>query len=439
MRSSAPLLCSLLAWRVKKGKEDPARLHERRGEPGHSRPPGRLVWLHAASVGEAQSALILIHALKLRAPKAHFLVTTGTVTSAALMEKKLGEHAFHQFFPLDHPDWVDQFLNHWRPDLVLWMESELWPNMLQALGAKKIPVALVNARLSKRSFARWRLAGKTARKILSNFSLILAQSAQEGRYFEKLGASLVMVTDNLKYSAAPLPFDEQDLKKLAALTQGRPLWLYASSHEGEEALACRMHQILKSHFPDLLTILVPRHPERRAAIAEICAAYNLKAALRSEKLILPKAEDEIYIADTLGELGLFYRLAPVACIGRSFSRDGGGGHNPIEAAQLRCAVLHGPHVQYQAEIYREMDEAGASLTVGSEEKLIETLEILLSDPARCESLAAKGQDFARAKGGVLVSVLDALEPLLIAAGLPPAATNAGREQKRSPERQEKSI
>ena len=411
---SGPFLRFLLARRARRGKEDPARLQERMGVPGQARPPGPLLWLHAASVGEAQSALILLDALLASDPALSALVTTGTVSSAALMARRLPSRAVHQFVPMDHPAWVAAFLDHWRPDRVLWMESELWPNMLAQIKARGIPAALVNARLSSRSVRQWKMAPAMIAGLLSAFDVILAQTEEDAGNFRALGARSVTVTDNIKYAAAPLPLEDTALQALSHALGARPVWVYASTHDGEEDLACRLHGQLRTALPDLLTIIVPRHPERRNAIIATCARHNLPVRLRSAGG-LPQSGDALYVADTMGELGLFYRLAPVACIGRSFSSDGGGGHNPIEAAQLGCAVLHGPHIQNFTALYAEMNAAGAALCLADEADFAVRLNLLLRDHGACEELRRRGHDFVLAKAQILPRVLQILRPVMAAA------------------------
>jgi 3-deoxy-D-manno-octulosonic-acid transferase len=411
MNASGPFLTRLLEKRCRKGKEDRQRLPERTGHASRFRAKGKLVWFHAASVGEAQSTLTLIDALLARNPALHILVTTGTVSSANLMQRRLPPHTIHQYYPLDRPEWVKAFLDHWTPDLVLWMESEIWPSMLSEIKARNIPAALINARLSSRSFRRWRLARPFIRRILSTFSLILAQGEEDAAHLRALGAQNVQITDNLKYSAEPLPCDQDILNGLQNLLDHRPVWLYASTHAGEEEMACRLHARLKLALPGLLTIIVPRHPERRAEILQHAESTGLKARLRSANP-RPDAQDDIYIADTLGELGLFYRLCPITCIGRSFSHDGGGGHNPIEAALLGCAVLHGPHVQNLARIFRDIDQSGAALAMKDETELARTLQRLLQNPAELRQQQQKASRFAGDKEKVLDLVLTELDPLL---------------------------
>lgn len=411
-RAGTPVLELLLRIRLKRGKESYERLGERMGRAGRPRPAGSLIWVHAASVGEAQSALILIESLGRVAQGASILVTTGTLTSATLMDKRLPSFALHQFVPVDHPAWVDSFLDHWKPDLALWMESELWPNMLCALKNRHVPAVLVNARLSERSFARWSMAKNFAKDVLDCFSLFLAQTEKDASHYRALGASNVIVTDNIKYSAAPLPCDASDLAALKLATENRPLWVYASTHAGEESLACRIHKKLKETVPNLLTIIVPRHPERREDVAQACFEEGVKFRLRSNNNSLPVAEDDIYVADTLGELGLFYTLCPIAMIGRSFSHDGGGGHNPVEAAQLGCAVLTGPHNQYQRQIYDDMQSESAVIETQTEDELFAILEELLTHHHKLEALQHKAAAFVDRKTHIVDTVLEHLKPYL---------------------------
>lgn len=410
--AGGPLFRALLAARARRGKEVPAHMGERTGKASLQRPDAPLVWIHAASVGESQSALILVERLSALIPGARILMTTGTVSSAGMMRKKLPDGAIHQFYPVDHPAWVSEFLDHWKPNLVLWMESELWPNMLTDIARRGIPAILVNARLSEKSFARWSWIRGAAKEILGAFSLILAQSEKEAERYRLLGAKNVRATGNIKYSARPLPFDDNELKSITGAIGNRPAWLYASSHKGEEALACRVHQKLKAQFSDLLTVIVPRHPERREDIAETCRQAGLSFILRGEGKIPPSHDTDIYVADTFGELGLFYRAAPLACIGRSFSDDGGGGHNPIEASQLNCAVLYGPHVQFQKSLFEDLSNAGGAIGTASETELAGIIRDLLSDPQRLSTMQQRGLEFARSQSKIVDATIELISPYL---------------------------
>ncbi|MAF97394.1 MAG: 3-deoxy-D-manno-octulosonic acid transferase [Micavibrio sp.] len=414
MKHAERPLDNLLEKRLDRGKELPERIQERKGIASIQRPDGKLYWVHAASNGEAQSALILINALLEKDDELNILITTGTVTSAKLMQKNLPKRAIHQFYPLDVPKWCKEFIEHWKPDLALWMESELWPNMLQEIKSSNIPAALINARLSPKSYNRWKLIKSSFSKMLACFHLILCQNDQEATYYSKLGGQNVHVTDNLKYSARPLPHNSNDLTALNTAIFNRPVWLYASTHRGEEELAANIHKQLKAKHADLLTIIVPRHPERGDFIyKELKTSYpDFEIIMRSNERALPQFDTDIYLADTLGELGLFYRSCPIACIGRSFSDDGGGGHNPIEAAKLHCAIMAGPHVQNLQEIYDEIYANKAAINLNSEADFVAQLDRLLSDKQKLEDLQARSFKYANQKANVLERVMEKLEPIL---------------------------
>lgn len=414
---SSGVLGRFLQRRIKKGKEDATRLSERMGMPSIARGRGHLAWFHAASVGEAQSALILLKTMRRDFPDVKFLVTTGTLTSAALMKKRLPDWAMHQYYPLDHPKWVRQFLDHWRPDIAIWIESELWPNMLLEMGKRQIPVALVNARMSDRSLRRWGYAPRSARYVLRVFDLILAQTDKDAHAYKSLGAHNVVTTDSLKYAADPLPVDRDELSRFERALDTRVGWLYASTHEGEEDLAFQIHKDLKENFPTLLTIIAPRAPERAGEIMNKCRQAGLTIHQRSANPAPPDPETDIYLADTLGELGLFYSLSGLCCVGRSLSRDGGGGHNPIEAAQLRSAVLHGPNVGNFTKIYEDMNQARAALRCEDDQELKHNLARLFFNPETIAHMQDTAHSFAREKEVILENVLGRLKPLFIQAGL----------------------
>lgn len=410
-----PLIFPLLRLRQKHEKETERSIDEKRAlafTKTRSVDIKTLLWIHGASVGEAQSSLTLIEYLLDTYPDLHIMVTTGTLTSATLMEERLPERAFHQFCPLDHPAFIERFLNHWHPDAALWIESELWPNTLHAIKDHAIPAILLNAHMSPSSYKTWRILRPLAKTTLSVFNKVLCQTKTDKDHFNALGAKHCIVTDNIKYSATPLHVSTNDLITLQKAIAERPIWLYASTHDPEEEIACRTHEKLKKDIPNLLTLIVPRHPQRRNEIAINCAAYPLRLSFRGENKSLPHKEDDIYIADTLGELGLFYTISPIACIGRSLSKDGGGGHNPIEAAQLGCAVLHGTHVQNLRDIYTEMHKKHACLSIKNETDLERTLSTLLRNKNSCAILQQAALSFAKEKTDVLKHIMKEITPLL---------------------------
>src|SRR5882757_4538657 len=347
-----PLAPALIKRRLKQGKEDPARVSERRGMSRDVRPHGPLVWIHGASVGEVLAAAALIE--RLRALNIRILLTSGTVTSAAIVAKRFPADIIHQYVPYDSPRYVARFLDHWQPSLALFIESDLWPNLILASAARRLPMVLINGRMSQRSFPRWRRISATISALLGRFDVCLAQSSTDAERFTALGSRNVVTTGNLKLDVQAPPADNARLERLMAVTRGRPVIVAASTHPGEEEILVEMHRELARHFPQLLTVIVPRHPSRGEAIARMIAASGLHVALRSHE-DLPTATTDIYVADTMGELGLFYRLAPIVFMGGSLVEH--GGQNPIEAIKLGAAIVHGPHVFNFTDVYDALDAA----------------------------------------------------------------------------------
>jgi len=406
-RALGPLSGPLLSWRLKHGKEDAARLGERRGEPGADRPEGALVWLHGASVGEALSILPVVE--RLTRAGTHVLITTGTVTSAALLARRLPAGALHQFVPLDAPQFMRRFLAHWRPDLVLLAESELWPNLIVETSLTQTPLALINARMSARSLRRWLKAPDFIGALLARVDLCLAQSADDGERLRRLGAPRVMFAGNLKFDAPAPPADLQELAALAGLTSGRQIWIAASTHEGEELLAAEAHRRISRIFPDVLTLVAPRHPARGPAILAQLQRLGYSCALRSRGE-RPGPKTAIYICDTIGELGLFYRLAGVVLVGKSFADH--GGQNPIEPAKLASAILHGPHVANFADIYALLDAAHGAALMHNVDELAQTLGALFADGARLRAMARAAARAVESQAGAVERMLKALAPYL---------------------------
>jgi 3-deoxy-D-manno-octulosonic-acid transferase len=405
-----PLVVLYLARRRARGKEDGARFGERLGRPGMARPAGPLVWLHAASVGEAASLLALIDRLTRERPLLQILVTTGTVASAGLLAARLPHgKARHQYVPVDRPRYIRQFLDHWKPDLAIWVYAELWPNLIATTQRRGIPTILLNGRMSQRSFARWHRWRSLIAPLLGGFSLCLAQDGVHLERLQRLGARAVDTVGDLRSAAAPLPADGDDLARLAALVGDRPSWLAASTHPGEEDAAASAHLALKERHRRLLTFIVPRHPARADEIATALAARGLVVAQRSRgEAIAP--DTEIYLGDTLGEMGLFYRLAEIAFVGGSTAAL--GGHNPLEPALLGCAVLHGPDMSNWATIAGELAAAEATVTVADAAALAKAVDRLLADPAERRRLAAAAAAVAQRETGVLDAVLERLAPFL---------------------------
>ncbi len=406
-RMAGPLIELHLARRRGRGKEDASRLSERRGEASRPRPDGLLVWVHAASVGEAQSALEVVQRLRAEPARPHVLVTTGTVTSAQLMAERLPEGALHQFVPVDRAPWVERFLAHWRPDLALWIESELWPNLVTLTAASRTPMVLVNARMSERSLKGWSRFPGLIRPMLDAFALVLAQSAEDGERLKRLGASRLEVLGNIKFAARRLGVDPAERARLAARLGERPRWLAANTHPGEEAVALDAHRRLGR--PGLLTMIAPRHPDRGDRVAELVRAQGLTLARRSAAEV-PDAATEVYLLDRLGEMGLFYELSSIAFIGGSLVQI--GGHNPLEAAHFDTAILVGPDRRNNGAAVAALLAADAAMAVNDADSLVAALGQLIDAPSRRQALARAARGVILANQGVLDAVLDRLRPYL---------------------------
>jgi 3-deoxy-D-manno-octulosonic-acid transferase len=414
-----PLAPAVIKRRLKLGKEDPERVSERRGMSADIRPSGPLVWIHGASVGEVLAAAALIE--KLRALNLRILLTSGTVTSAAIVAKRFPPDVIHQYVPYDSPRYVARFLDHWRPSLALFIESDLWPNLILSSAARRLPMVLINGRMSHRSFPRWRRVSGTISALLGRFDICLAQSQVDAERFSALGSRNVLTTGNLKLDVPAPPADPAKLEKLMAVTRGRPIVLAASTHPGEEELLADAHRTLAGYFPQLLTVIVPRHPDRGELVARTIGSTGLNVALRSREE-LPTAVTDIYVADTMGELGLFYRLAPIVFMGGSLVEH--GGQNPIEAVKLGASIVHGPHVFNFTDVYEALDAAGGARRADSPDALMKQLGRLLSDPKAREASLVAAEHVVEQLGGALERTLSALEPYLLQLRLEMGAANA---------------
>ncbi len=390
MALAEPLAPWLLGRRARRGKEDPARLTERLGRAGVPRPDGPLVWIHAVSVGESLSHLPLVERFRAERPDLTLLVTSATRTSAELLARRLPEGVIHQYAPVDAPAAVGRFLDHWRPDLGILVESELWPNLLRAARGRWIPLALIGARVSARSTAGWDRAPAAARALLAAFEIIYAQDLETRGWIESLGAHVSGQLD-LKRLADPLPCDAATLATLKRQLARRRVVLAASTHPGEEVLIA---QAVSGLEPEPLLIVVPRHPERGAEVANLLAARGLQAVRRSQGEA-PDAGVQAYVADTLGELGLFYRLADAVVLGGSLV-EGLAGHNPLEPARLGMAVIAGPHHEAFAEVYGELLDRRAVLIAGSAGELANGISSLLADPKLARALGRSAKAVADA-------------------------------------------
>ena len=407
-RLAGPVGGAIVGARRRRGKEDPARSAERLGHPSTSRPEGPLVWVHAVSVGEAMAAMPVVD--RLIADGKSVLVTTVTTTSAALVGHRLKPGLIHQFAPLDLAGPVDRFLAHWRPDLAVFVESEIWPVAIGRLADHGIPLVVANARLSPRSFRGWQRAAPAARAVFRRMSLVLAQTDDDGARFAQLGAPEVATFGNIKFDAGLPDVGIAELDALKAGIGERPMVLAASTHPGEDEVVLTALLKLKESRPEALLVIVPRHPVRGGDIALLSEAAGLVTRRRSTGE-LPDGATEVYVADTLGELATFFRLADVVLMGGTFI-EGIGGHNLIEPARLGAAVVSGPHFSNWLDIYHAFIEAGGLKVVRSPDEISDATLDLIEDRALRARQAAAGERVVAGSAGAVARTIEAIRPLI---------------------------
>lgn len=424
--SAYPFIGLYVAARASQGKEQHERRGERYGKTKIPRPAGPLVWVHAVSVGETGAVFEVVR--RLRDSGLQVVLTTGTVTSARLADERLPDGVIHQYVPLDLKPAVSRFLNHWKPDLAIFAESEIWPMTILELKARRIPQVLINGRMSDRSFKRWSNRLALAESLFENFSLVAAQTDLDAERYVALGARPVTMTGNLKVDV-PLPsVEEADLAAATDAVGDRPVWAAVSTHDGEELAAIKTHRTLKRAWPNLLTIIVPRHPVRSEQVVRLCKSAGLTSATRTDDTV-PGDDTDVFVGNTIGEMGLYLRLAPVCFVGRSLGA-AAGGQNPLEPAVLNCAVLSGPNVSNFADVYDRLFVAKGARVVKNELTLAKGVHYLLANPKARRSMSRAAQGVIYDMQGALDKTIDALDPyihpLVVQASLTPG--EAGPQQ-----------
>lgn len=401
-----PLVPPYLSWRAVRGKEERKRFRERVGRPSKPRPEGPLIWLHAASVGETMALVPLIE--RILSLHIKILLTTGTVASAQLVRERFENRLIHQYVPLDFASAMRRFLDHWKPDLVLVCESEIWPVRVSELARRRIPQILLNAKLSERSYKSWQKHAFLAREIFSKFAVVICQSGADAERYKNLGAPKVTVSGNLKADVV-LPGHSRELGRYREAIGDRPNWAAISTHEGEELMAARVHTILRKRYPDLLTIIVPRHLERIDEIMQMLKDNNYSFVRKSLDEV-PNARTDILLGDTIGDMGLYLRLTEIAFVGKSLTAE--GGHNPLEPAMTGAAILSGPNIENFKETYQEFMKNEAARLVDDSTMLAGYIHHLLERPDVRQKMIKSGRQTASRMSGALKRTFEILKPFL---------------------------
>lgn len=402
----SPIILLWILIRVIRKKEDISRFCERMGFPKQKRPEGRLIWLHGASVGECLSMMPLIHEILRRDKTVHVMVTSGTRTSAELMAKRLPERAFHQYIPVDFPWAAHYFVKHWQADVILWFESDFWPNLVKSISKTKKPLVLLNGRISDRSFDRWQKMRWFIAPLLKKFTLCFGQTKEDAERLKELGADDVVSVGNLKFAAVNPPYDEKELADLLRQIGNRPRCIAASTHAGEEAMIASFHRDVKRAIPGFLSIIAPRHPERADEVEAEFTPKGFIVARRSRgDKITP--ETDLYLADTIGEMGLIYRLAPIVFVGGSLVPF--GGQNMLEPMRLGRLVMVGPYTFNFREIVAQASSEGALVRVQTASEILGNAVRYLTYPKEMEPIAARAQVFATSQMAVLDRVYSVLQ------------------------------
>ena len=399
----SPLIDLYLLYRKFRKKEDPVRFKERNGYSCIKRPEGVLYWFHCASVGEANSILPVIEDLLELDKKASILLTTGTVSSASQIENRLPTRCFHQYIVVDKYFAVKRFIDNWQPNVGVFVESEIWPNLINYASKQGCKLILANARMSEKSFRKWQFLLKIGFDVFSYFSLCLPQSRIDEKYYNALGVREVKYLGNIKIDAPALSCDDEKVSVILEQIGSRPIFIAASTHEGEEEKIINASKILQKDHKDLLTIIVPRHIDRSKDIAQLIKSKKVSYAVRS---LNDEITDDvkIYLADTLGELGIFYRIAQIAFIGGSFVDI--GGHNPIEALKLRCVVITGPYISNFIEVYDDLIKDECAVKVLDIDRLVEKVSILLDDHQKQDTYIENAEKYFANKGQIRQKIVD---------------------------------
>ena len=354
------------------------------------RPKGKLIWFNASSIGESLSVLPIIKKINSNFPKYNVLVTTSTVSSFKILQKRPSEKFVHQFSPLDIDFIAKKFYEYWAPDLIIFVESEFWPNLIFRAKKNKIPSIVINARISKKTYQKWNLIKKTTQKLLNSFNLFLVQDNETQKMLNKFNIKNIKNVGNLKFLSQKLPINKNELLNLKKMISKRRVILLASSHQGEEKLIVSKIKKLSKTFNDLLFIIVPRHVNRSSEIQNYLYSEKINFKVRSKNEIIEK-ETFCYLADTIGEISLFFYIAKIVIMGGSYVNH--GGQNPIEPSHFNCALIFGPYMQNFKRITDNLLKNQAAIKTDSSTSIEEIIKDLMTNPNKMEKLSINLNNF----------------------------------------------
>ena len=353
--------------RLIKNKEDKTRFKEKFCFFTKKRGNGNLIWFHGSSVGEILSVIPLIEKLEKNKTINKILITSSTLSSSKILSKFKLKKTIHQFFPIDSNGLTKKFLNYWKPSIAIFIESEIWPNMLVNIKKNSVPLVLLNARITKKSYNKWRMIPSTANMIFKNFDICLSQNKETKKYLKYLGAKKIKFIGNLKFSESKSQKNNNFDNKLTKIFKSKKIWCAASTHDNEEKICALAHKNLKNKYKDILTIIIPRHIQRADSIIKEIEYLDLNIQKRSQNSNINKNTD-IYLVDTYGETKSFYKICNTVFLGGSHINR--GGQNPLEPARFGCKILHGPYVQNFTEVYKLLEKNNLSCKFNNIKQLI---------------------------------------------------------------------
>ena len=365
----------IIIFRLFKKKEDPKRFKEKFCIFSQKKPKGKVIWFHGSSVGELLSIIPIIEKLENKKDINKILITSSTLSSSLVLSKYKFKKTIHQFFPIDTNFFTNKFLKYWNPHVAIFIESEIWPNMIDNIKKKSIPLVLLNARITKKSFKRWRLVSSLSINYFEKFNLCLPQNKETEKYLKLLGASKIKNSGNLKFSELENTNKDKLDKNLKNFFNSKKVWCASSTHHLEEIICAESHIEIKKKFPNLMTVIIPRHIQRISKITKDLKKLNLNVHHHSSS-VKPNKNTDIYLVDTYGETKKFFKVCKTVFLGGSIINH--GGQNPLEAARIGCQIIYGPNIKNFKEIYGLLDKNNISFKIKNLSQLTNLLKKLIN-------------------------------------------------------------